>query len=139
MLHISGFVQSKRSKENGKIFSGYQMISKNKKKVLAAKMAQFSSDFQVISKNKNKKGLRSKMAQFSLDFQVISNKKKKRQKKSSSVFSISMGPMKPSGPSHGPLQVNRLPKPHELPDWPLKSMGPGIIVPPLFPSRRLWS
>ena len=41
-----------------------------------------------------------------------------------------MGPMKPSGPSHGPFQVNRLPKHHGLPDWPLKFMGPGIIVPP---------
>ena len=46
--------------------------------------------------------------------------------------------MKPSGPSHGPFQAHGPPKPHGLPDGPLKSMGPGIIVPPLFPSRRPW-
>ena len=81
------------------------MISKNKKKVFAAKMAQFSSDFQVISKNKNKKkNLRSEMAQFSPDFQVILKKKKKRKKKvlRSSPFWWAL--WSPVGPLMGPFK-----------------------------------
>ena len=96
-------------------------------------MAQFSPDFQVISKNKNKKRFSQRNGTIFSGFSNDLEKEKKKTKKSSSVFSISMGPMKPSGPSHGPLQVNRIPKPHGLPDWPLKSKGPGIIVPPFFP------
>ena len=48
ILHIFGFVQSKRSKENGTIFSGFS--SDLEKKGLCGEMAQFSPDFQVISK-----------------------------------------------------------------------------------------
>ena len=81
ILRISGFVQSKRSKENGTIFS------------------EFSSDLK-------KNDLRS---------------------------SISMGPMKPIGPSDGPLQAHGPLKPHGPPDGPLKSMGSGDCAPP---SRR---
>ena len=47
-----------------------------------------------------------------------------------------MGPMKPSGPSHGALQAHGPPKLHGLPDGPLKFMSPILIVPP---SRRPWS
>ena len=68
-----------------------------------------------------------KMAQFFLDFQVISEKKKVfaakwhnllrifRRCPKKKVFGLpfrSMGPMKPSGPSHGP------PKPHDPSDRP---------------------
>ena len=53
-----------------------------------------------------------------------------------SVFSISMGPMKPSGPSHGALQAHGPPKLYGLLNGPLKFTNPRVIVPP---SRRPWS
>ena len=37
-----------------------------------------------------------------------------------------MGPSRADGPSAGPAEANGLPEAHR----PLKSMGPGVIVPP---------
>ena len=100
ILRISGFVQSKTGKENGTLFSG------------------FSSDLQ------NKKRSSPKLKRFfcpnSGDLQT--------EKKGLRCF-ISMGPIKPIGPSHGPLQAHWSPKD----PW-----APGSLS-PLPPSRRPWS
>ena len=65
------------------------------------------------------------MPQFYPDFDVISKKQKKNGLRSSTYWFlsvISMGPLKPTGPMMGPL----------------KSIGPGLIVPAAPPSRRPW-
>ena len=47
--------------------------------------------------------------------------------------SPSMGPMKPTEPSHGPLQAHGSPKPHGPPDGPPKIHGSRGHCPPVPP------
>ena len=114
ILRISCFVQSKTCKENGTLFS----VSPKLKRL-------FCSNSGDLQKKRSSPKLKRFFCPNSGDLKKI------KQKKEGLWGFISMGPMKPIGPSRGPLQAHGPPKDH----GPPKIHGPWGHCPTLPPSR----